>query len=208
MNAMAAAELFGQVANRQKRRTANLVGSTNFARLRWLVKFVNEPDFDRMSTSKFERCTRQVIAFANLVASSFEVEANRMSRQGVGRIAASARNGMHAFAGGASWDLPQLKLSPSLIPGSERLAINGSWEDAFFLSVGTLLLGCSGILRVCAARDCKTLFAKRKRKIFCSPRCSDRERMRRFQADRKRYKAKRREYYLNSLKGREANESL
>jgi hypothetical protein len=202
-NQMAAVELFDQVARQQKRRIAKLIGSSSRARLQWLLKFTSIRDFDRMSAWKFERIKRQIIAFADFTASSFEVETNQMSRDAVRRISESARNGMRAFVDRVSWDLPRMNIAPSVIPDADRLAFSGAWNDVFLLSVSSLLPASRGILRVCAGSDCDTLFAKRKRKIFCSPRCSDRERMRRFQADRKRYKDKRRKYYLNSLKRRE-----
>jgi hypothetical protein len=205
---MPATELFDQVDTKRKRRTARLIGATSRTRLQWLLKLTTVQNFDRMSTSKFERLKKQIRAFADSAASSYEVPADQMSRKAVARIAASASDGMRSVVEGISWDLPQMKISPAVIPGSDRVAFGGFWDDVFLLSVSNLLVNSKGILRVCARKDCDTLFAKRKRKIFCSPRCSDRERMQRFQADRDRYKGKRRKYYLKSLKRREAKERL
>lgn len=204
---MAARELFDQVSGQQKRRVARLLGTSSWARLQWLVKFTSVANFDRMSASRFERIQRQIRAFSDFTASSFEAADKQMSREGVGRVATFARDGMRAFVAGVSWDLPRLNIAPSVIPDSDRLAFSGAWDDVFLLSVSNLLPSARGILRLCASSDCDSLFAKRKRKIFCSPRCSDRERMRRFQADRKRYKDKRRKYYLNSLKAANGSQS-
>jgi hypothetical protein len=58
--------------------------------------------------------------------------------------------------------------------------------------------------RIASMAHEKVLFVKRKRRIFCSERCSGGERMRRFQKDSSRYKAKRRKYYLKSRRSQAA----
>jgi hypothetical protein len=90
-------------------------------------------------------------------------------------------------------------IARSVIPKSDHPSYGGRWNDAFLMSAADLLEAFGAFLRVCAASDCDVLFVRHKRMIFCSLRCAGRERMRRFQTDVDRYKAKRRKYYLNSL---------
>jgi len=57
-------------------------------------------------------------------------------------------------------------------------------------------------LRVCARMDCGNVFLKRTRGIFCSPRCSQLQRTRRFEGSlsKEDLATRRRKYYLNRKK--------
>ena len=196
---MPSGDLFEQVARKQAARTARLIGRTDASRLRWLVKFARTETFDRITSSKFKRIRHEIMAFADLTTSSFQSLENPISREAVHRMALCVRDGLRAYADGASWDLPSMWIARSVIPNSDHPAYGGRWNDAFLMSAADLLETCGAFLRVCAASDCDVLFVRHKRMIFCSLRCAARERMRRFQTDADRYKAKRRKYYLNSL---------
>jgi predicted RNA-binding Zn ribbon-like protein len=93
-----------------------------------------------------------------------------------------------------------MSIARSVIPGAARPSYNGPWDDTFLMSAADVVQAVGNLLRVCAGSGCELIFVKRKRRIFCSVKCSARERMRRFQKNVARYKAKRRKYYLESLK--------
>jgi predicted RNA-binding Zn ribbon-like protein len=95
-----------------------------------------------------------------------------------------------------------MSIARSVIPNGDWPSYNGRWNDTFLMSAADVLQTAGKMLRVCPAEGCEILFAKRKRRIFCSEKCSGRERMRRFQEDATRYKAKRRKYYLKSKRTR------
>jgi len=196
---MAVDDLFEQVARQQAARTARLIGPTDESRLRWLLKFAATDNFEGMSSPKFERLRREVSEFAALNASSFETIDNPVSRKTARRLAVWVGDGLRAYVRGTSWDLPQMSIARSVIPKGDRPSYNGLWNDTFSMSAADTLQAVGKLLKVCAAQGCGALFVKRKRRIFCSEKCSGRERMRRFQEDAKRYKAKRRKYYLTAL---------
>jgi hypothetical protein len=108
-------------------------------------------------------------------------------------------DGLRAYASGTSWDLPRISIARSVIPNGGRPSYNGRWNDTFLMSAADVLQSVGKLLRLCAAKGCGVLFVKQKRRIVCSQKCAGRERMRRFQKDAIRYKAKRRKYYLKSL---------
>jgi hypothetical protein len=113
-------------------------------------------------------------------------------------------DGLGAYARGISWDLPQMSIARSVIPNGDRPSYNGRWNDTFLMATADLLQTVGKLLRICTAQGCEVLFVKRKRRIFCSERCSGGERMRRFQKDSSRYKAKRRKSYLKSRRSQAA----
>ena len=195
---MADSDLFEQVARKQAVRISRLVGKNESTRLQWLLKFAQTLDFERIANSKFERTKKQIKAFAATTSSSFEIQSKAISRRAMAGMAAAVKDGLLAYAKGNSWDLPPMQLSASLIPDLDTVVYDGSWNDVFLISAANLIPIARGLLRVCARPGCSVLFVRRKRKIFCSVRCADRERMLRFQADPIRYKAKRRQYYLKS----------
>jgi hypothetical protein len=190
-------DLFEQV---NAKRAAGTGGQTNEQRLRWLLTFAAIDNFDKIGSSDFHRLQRKIGEFAELSASTFQTPDNTVSREAADRLAHSVSDGMRAYAGGASWDLQRMAIARSVIPQASRSSYNGSWNDAFLMSAADVVQAVGNLLRVCAANGCDVLFIKRKRKIFCSAKCSARERMRRFQKTAARYKARRRKYYLESLK--------
>jgi hypothetical protein len=196
---MAADDLFEQMARQHAARTARLIGPTDESRLRWLLRFAATENYDEMSSSKFERLQSEIREFASIGWSSFETPNNAVSREAVRRLALWMGDGLRAYARGKSWDLPRMSIARSVIPNGDRPSYNGQWNDTFLMSAADTLQAVGKLLRVCAAEGCEVVFVKRKRRIFCSEKCSGRERMRRFQEDAKRYKAKRRKYYLKSL---------
>ncbi|MFL6725141.1 MAG: hypothetical protein ACJ8FS_01350 [Sphingomicrobium sp.] len=193
-------EVLAQITRQQARRSARLVGATNQSRLRWLVKFAGTDNFETMSRSAFHRWQRALAAFAELSARSYQNPENLLSPAAAQRLALSVREGIKAYLGGSSWDLPPMSIGRSLVPGAKRPLYHGVWSDAFLLSAMDIVQAEGPLLRVCRGARCATLLVKRKRRIFCSEKCASRERMRRFQADQKKYKAKRRQYYLRGLK--------
>jgi hypothetical protein len=197
---VAHADLWEQVERKQAARTATLLGRSDEAHLRWLVKFAATDDFAGMSALKFERIRRQVLAFAVRGGSSLVSARDPISPSTVRRLANRVRDGLRAYANGASWDLPVMKVARSAIPNSGRAAYSAPWNHVFLLAAADLLDAAGSSLRVCAARDCDAVFVRQRRMIYCSPSCSGRERMRRFQADRDRYRRKRRQYYIHSLR--------
>jgi hypothetical protein len=195
-------DLFEQMARQQAARTARLIRATDEARLRWLLKFAATENFDEMSSAKFERLRRQIQEFTSIRGSSYETADNPVSQEAARQLALKVGDGLGAYAGGRSWDLPRMSIARSVIPNGDRPSYNGRWNDTFLMSTADLLQTVGKLLRVCAAERCEVLFVKRKRRIFCSERCSGGERMRRFQKDSSRYKAKRRKYYLKSTRTR------
>lgn len=192
-------DLFEQLAGRRASRRASLIGSGDPSRLRWLVNLADPATLDKMPGREFERLRLQVEAFVELAGSSSQDRRKPLSRTAIKRMAEYVRKVLRAHTGGATWDLPPMRVSRSIIPGSDTAVYHGPWRDVFLMAVGDLLQSVGGLLRVCSAADCDRPFVRNKRKIYCSARCSARERMRRFQADRERYKAKRRKYYRRSL---------
>jgi hypothetical protein len=198
-------DLFEQMARQHAARTARLIGPTDESRLRWLLKFAAIQDFDGMSSSKFDRFRNQIHEFASMRWSTYETVDNPVSREAAGQLALSVRDGLHAYARGVSWDLPQMSIARSVIPNGDRPSYHGRWKDTFLMSLADVLQSVGKLLRVCVAQGCEVVFVKRKRMIFCSEKCSGRERMSRFQKNPARYKAKRRKYYLKSLERTRAN---
>ena len=151
-----------------------------------------------MSPSSFEGLRRAIHAFASARFSSYETVDNPVSPDAARQLAVFLKDGLHAFASGFSWDLPSMSIARSVIPDDGRPSYNGHWNDMFLMAAADVLQGVGHRLRICAAAGCERLFVKRKRRRFCSEKCSGAERMRRFEKDTKRYKAKRRAYYLKS----------
>lgn len=194
-------DLWEQVAASQVRRSAKLIGCTKRERLRWLVVFTTT-DWKKADQASFKRISKQVATFAGLHGSLSECSSSSSAREDLDQIARQVRDGLLAYTSGISWDLPAVRISRSVIPWSDHPAYDGRWNDMFLLSVADLIDAVGGLLRRCAARGCDIIFVRNKRMIYCSARCSGRERMRRFQRDTDQYKKKRREYYLASLKRR------
>lgn len=192
-------DLWEQVDQTQLRRSSRLVGRSKEEKLRWLVKFMTTY-WIKASATEVERVTKQVEAFAGISGSFFETPTARPSRHTIDETARIIRDGLRNYTQGISWYLPAMEIARSVIPGSDRPAYNGRWDYMFLLSAADLLDAVGCLLRTCAARGCDAVFVRNKRRIYCSTRCSDRERMRRFRRDTVRYKTKRRQYYLASLK--------
>jgi hypothetical protein len=170
--------------------------------LRWLLKFAATANFDQMSSSKFKLLRSEIQEFASISWSSYETVDNPVSLDAARQLARTVDDGLGAYARGISWDLPQMSIARSAIPNRDRASYNGRWNDTFLMATADLLQTVGKLLRICAAQGCEVLFVKRKRRPFCSERCSGGERMRRFQKDSSRYEAKRRKYYLKSKRTR------
>jgi hypothetical protein len=195
---MAVHDSLEQIARERRARVARTFGPDDASRLRWLLKFA-AAEFETMRASRFRRWQREIREFAALSASSFETIDNPVSREVAGQLAIWVADGLSAYARGISWDIPQVSIPRSVIPNEDRSSYNGRWSDTFLMSAADVVQAAGNVLRCCAAQGCSALFAKNKRRIFCSERCSGGERMRRFQQNSTRYKSKRRKYYLKSL---------
>src|SRR5579864_8820516 len=110
---MAVDDLFEQVARQQAARTARLIGATDEARLRWLLKFVATENFEEMSSSKFERLRRQIQEFASIRWSSYETVDNPVSPKAARQLALTMGDGLRAYTGEGSWDLPRMSIARS-----------------------------------------------------------------------------------------------
>ena len=59
--------------------------------------------------------------------------------------------------------------------GQHVASVGGDVRDSFLLALAFTLVGPGvGQLRVCPEPECRTLFLRRRRQQFCSPRCTDR----------------------------------
>jgi X-Pro dipeptidyl-peptidase (S15 family) len=91
-----------QAARQHAARAARLIGATDEARLRWLLKFAATGSFDEMSASKFERRRREIHEFAAMRWSSYETADNPVSHKGASQLALWVCEGLRNYARGRS----------------------------------------------------------------------------------------------------------
>jgi hypothetical protein len=220
------------------------VGSTPLARLRWLLNFVQmakfketevppadvkrnfpqlpssgakikQVSFPKLSGGAEAALLREFETFASLAKPS-EVAVSRNTVAGgfLPDVAARVHDDIESFLNGSSWDVHINQMTAVRIPGRPgRVHICDS-ETAFRLNASDLVGDYVARIKRCTSPRCRRLFVKYKRALYCSPRCSRRERMGRYinkqkkrmtAARRAELRERRHRYYENRIKRLLAN---
>ena len=87
-------DLFEQVARQQAARTARLIGATDEARLRWLLKFAATENFDEMSSSNSSVCEGKFKSLRRYAGASYETVDNPISREAARQLALMVDDGL------------------------------------------------------------------------------------------------------------------
>jgi hypothetical protein len=142
--------------NAKQPRTRDLV--------QWLIDFAQAADGPRVSHDEIERFAIAVTG-SPFISRGFAPAAELQAR--VARVLKSVTRG-------EPWILDSRTLHPFVT--HVRLGMvsyAGRPQDVFLLAVRDLLSRADArALRACAAPECGKLFLKRKRGIYCSPRCA------------------------------------
>jgi hypothetical protein len=197
---MPGSDLFEQLAQRRAKRAARLVGRDDAARLRWLIRFAENGE--RLSRHDFAKVAAAIEAFAERGGTLARNVGAELTPGAAAQLALMVRDGLRAYAKQVTPEFPPLdftELQFLLVPGSDRGPWLGPWRALFLIALGEVVWAERDRLRTCAGPACGRLFFKRKRGLYCSSKCSQAERMRRFREDAERYQQRRHEHYVRRL---------
>ena len=154
------------------------VGARDLSRLRWLLDLLN-----RFREGTAQPSPREVRNFQNEAAVFCEpvgsfvdasVDARRMCD-----LIQEVRGFINAILSGLSYDFEIPNVTLALIPKSP-IRYMGSLEAIFRLAVARLLESDGHRIRHCARPGCSTVFIRRKRALYCGPKCSQLEQFTRY----------------------------
>jgi len=173
------------------------------ARLRWLLHQCQAVD------PKVDSAAILVFLGPAKLDADFELTASKLSARRIRAALGTIRAGIAAFVAGRAWRRHEGKIMRVLRRREEqnRLVYRGPLDAAFVAAAFDLVAAEGHTIRRCARDGCenRNVFLPRRRQEYCSKRCSNLERTRRFRenpVNRATASDRRRELYRMRQKGR------
>jgi predicted RNA-binding Zn ribbon-like protein len=159
------------------------VGSTNLARLEWLVDLLNRPPQSFVSISEKDRreVEAEVAAFCEPVGSLKGGQHSQLNVDGAHELVRDLRERIVAMLQGSTFQLEIPPITLLIISGAGARYI-GEPTALFRLAVGRLMEAEGQRIEVCARPACGRLFVRRKRALYCQRQCSQLEQFARYVA--------------------------
>jgi hypothetical protein len=159
------------------------VGTTNVARLGWLLDLLNSHRETTAANDEQERFNleAEVVAFAKPVGRASGGERSQLSRKEIQELVRDIRASILAMLQGATFEIDIPKLTFTSSAGSLPVYI-GHPKAIFRLAVAKLMEADQQRIKICTRPGCGRLFARRKRGLFCSPQCTQIEQFKRYLA--------------------------
>jgi hypothetical protein len=154
------------------------VGSDNLARLKWLLAFAQGEDKDASDLAI------EVFAFAapsdKRIYEPYPPNESfrELTPEKVKDLAEQVCAGIHAFHAGREWETPPLALA--FVVDNRGRYYQGRAADCFLAAAVDLAVAEKARTRVCEWSECKRLFVKNKRALYCSRQCSAKNRFSRW----------------------------
>lgn len=158
------------------------VGSSNLARLAWLLDLLNHAErIAEASASERAEIEAEVVAFSRQVGAVRGGQQSVLSRERLFELARHIRADFHALPQGATleFEIPAVTFVCTPDRGTTFL---GSAEALFRLAIAKLLEAEQARIKTCARNGCENLFARRKRGLYCSRQCAQIEHLARYVA--------------------------
>ena len=149
------------------------VGSSDVARLSWLLDLLNPPvrAFATMPDKEFRDLDAEVAAFCKPLGSIEGGMRGRLTVDTMEGLRRDILNVVEALLYGASGDLQIPSVTLSVIPNSKCVHM-GTPDAMFRLAAARLLENEGHRIKRCARSGCGRLFAHRKRGLYCGRKCS------------------------------------
>ena len=164
-------------------RARDRVGSTDLARLAWLLDLLNRPpeSFTIMSEQERARVEAEVVAFCEPVGTVTGGQPSQLTATGAQDLAQAIQEQISGMLEGSTFELHVPAITVVTFPGS-RSRYLGPPEAIFRLAVVRLIEIEGQRIRVCARPGCGRLFVRRKRALYCQRQCSQLEQFARYVA--------------------------
>jgi hypothetical protein len=154
------------------------VGSDNLARLKWLLAFAqdehNEAPNLAIEVFAFAAPSDEPIHEPYPPNESFR----ELTPEKVKDLAEQVRAGIQGFHRGREWRTPPLALA--FVADNRGRYYQGRAADCFLAAAVDLAIAEKARTRVCEWSECKRLFVKNKRALYCSRQCSAKNRFSRW----------------------------
>jgi hypothetical protein len=157
------------------------VGSSDVARLSWLLDLLNRPveAFAAMSEREFKDLANEVAVFCEPLGSIEGGKGGVLTVDTMEKLSREFSPKIHGLLEGASIDLEIPSVTLSVLPGMKCVYI-GKPEAMFRLASVRLLENEGHRIKRCARPGCGRLFAHRKRALYCARQCSQLVQFRRY----------------------------
>jgi hypothetical protein len=164
-------------------RARDRVGSSDLARLAWLLDLLNRPPDSLKVMSERERALveAEVVAFCEPVGAVTGGQPSQLTATGAQVLAQAIRAQVLGMLEGSTFELHVPAITVVSFPGS-RSRYLGPPEAIFRFAVVRLIEAEGQRIKVCARPGCGRLFVRRKRALYCQRQCSQLEQFARYVA--------------------------
>jgi hypothetical protein len=165
--------MLGRLPGGAQARALAKVGSSDVARLAWLLDLLNRPPetLATLSDQEFESVENEVALFCEPLGSIAGGKSGRLTVDSLMALNGAILVIVEALLDGTTGELQIPTVTLAMIPGSGCLYM-GTPDALFRLAAAKLLEAEGHRIRRCARPGCGKLFAHRKRGLYCSRRCS------------------------------------
>lgn len=165
--------MLGRLPGGAQARALAKVGSSDVARLAWLLDLLNRPPetLATLSDQEFENLENEVALFCEPLGSIAAGKSGRLTVDSLVKLSSDVLFLVEALFDNSTGELQIPTVTLSMIPGS-GCRYMGTPDALFRLAAAKLVEAEGHRIRRCARRGCGRLFAHRKRGLYCSRRCS------------------------------------
>lgn len=165
-----------------RRRGSRRTKRSERARLVWLVGFggLTPKEISTMPDTELQRLRDKVWGFP--VRAITRGDSETLSKDRIAQLATNIGAGLRALMRGEPWQERLNSITLYLARSGERARTRylAEHRDGFLLETFELLASQWTRLRKCQRSECRRIFAANKRQAFCTARCSQLERTKRF----------------------------
>jgi hypothetical protein len=163
--------ILGRLPGGAQARALAKVGSSDVARLAWLLDLLNRPPETLASGNAVEKLESELPSFCEPLGSIAGGGSERLTVESLKALHSAILVMVEALLDGTSGELQIPTVTLAMIPGS-GCRYMGTADALFRLAAANLLETEGHRIRRCARPRCGRLFAHRKRGLYCSRRCS------------------------------------
>jgi hypothetical protein len=165
--------MLGRLPGGAEVRALAKVGSSDVARLAWLLDLLNRPSetLATWSDKEFENLESEVALFCEPLGSIAGGKSGRLTVDSLVELSSAVLVLVEALLDDSSGELQIPTVTLSMIPNS-GCRYMGTPDALFRLTAAKLIEAEGHRIRRCARQGCGRLFVHRKRGLYCSRRCS------------------------------------
>ncbi|MGO9057762.1 MAG: CGNR zinc finger domain-containing protein [Candidatus Binataceae bacterium] len=182
--------------------------------LAWMLNFAQRTDLLVLKNDDLSRAQREIVAFA-VSSGAVAVDAwqKRRTPRQLNAVAQEMREGIQRFIDGRGWRAPikgqrliyRAQDSPIIREdqaGDVRESLETDLHTLILWKAQNLMRENYDRIRHCASPECRRWFAVVKRQLFCSEKCSARDRVQRWRAkpaNREKLRTRRRQSHQEAM---------